>query len=346
MRQRQITWGATVAVVLLAALVFNCVPASAQMRSTTAGDAQLASPKSSLIPNSDCTRTSVGITPLNDLAGGVYQGYEAGLYLGGTNDPPLDYRWMGRAHCSAVQPLDQNGKPNANGRIVLLSIGMSNTTQEFSTFKSMADADPEKNPQLTIVDGAQGGQDAQVIRNPNAQFWTVVDQRLAAAGVSPGQVQTAWLKQAIAGENRQFPADALGLRDALRDIVGIIQTRYPNIRIIYFGSRIYAGYATTTLNPEPYAFQGGFAVKWLIDEHINSSGDGAWLAWGPYLWADGLVPRSDGLTWLCSDFQNDGTHPSTTGRQKVAGLLLNFFKTNETTRPWFVRSSSAQWQKP
>ena len=346
MGQHQIARSATVAVVLLAAFVFKCAPAMAQLRGATAADNEPASPNNSFVPTSDCTRTSVGITPLNDLAGGTYQGFEAGLYLGGNNYPPLDYKWMGRAHCSAVQPLDQNGQPNANGRIVLLSIGMSNTTQEFSTFKTMADADPEKNPQLTIVDGAQGGQDAQIIRNPNAQFWTIVDQRLTTAGVSPAQVQTAWLKQAIGGENRLFPADALGLRDALRDIVAIMQTRYPNIRIIYFGSRIYAGYATTTLNPEPYAFQSGFAVKWLIDEHINSNGDGAWLAWGPYLWADGLVPRSDGLTWLCSDFQNDGTHPATTGRQKVAGLLLNFFKTDETARPWFVGKSSARRKVP
>ena len=155
-------------------------------------------------------------------------------------------------------------------------------------------------------------------------------------------MQVAWLKEAIAGENRAFPADAIGLRDALRDIVGIMQTRYPNIRIIYLTSRIYGGYASSTLSPEPYAFEGGFAVKWLIDEHIVSDGAGAWLAWGPYLWADGLVPRSDGLTWLCSDLQDDGTHPSATGRQKVAGILLNFFKTDETARPWFI---GAQWQR-
>ena len=258
MGQRQIAWAATVAGILLAAFVSECVPVLAQTQYATVGDNGPSLPTKSLVPTSDCTRTSVGLTPLNDLAGGAYQGYEAGLYLGGDNYPPLDYKWMGRAHCQAVQPLDQNGQPNANGRIVLLWIGMSNTTQEFSAFKIMADADPEKNPQLTIVDGAQGGQDAQVIRSPNAQFWTIIDQRLAAAGVSPGQVQTAWLKQAIGGENRLFPADALGLRDALRDIVGIMQTRYPNIRIIYFGSRIYAGYASTALNPEPVRFPKRF----------------------------------------------------------------------------------------
>ena len=61
-----------------------------------------------------------------------------------------------------------------------------------------------------------------------------------------------------------------------------------------------------------------------------------WIAWGPYLWADGLKPRKDGLTWLCSDFQIDGTHPSAAGRHKVAGLLMQFFTNDPTTRSWFM----------
>jgi hypothetical protein len=292
-------------------------------------------------PAANCDRTSTGYTPLSDLGTGTYQGYEGGLYPFGSNQPPLDYKWMGRAHSQRTLPLNANGQPDpTNGKIVLLSVGMSNTTQEFSTFKSMADADPQKNPKVTIVDGAQGGQDAQAIRNPNAQYWTIIDQRLTAAGVTPNQVQAAWLKEAIAGENRQFPADAQGLRDALRDIVGIMESRYPNLQIIYLSSRIYAGYASTTLNPEPYSYQSGFAVKWLIEEHSLGDGSGAWLGWGPYLWADGLMARSDGLTWQCSDLSDDGTHPSTAGRQKVATMLLNFLKTDETARAWFLRPSS------
>ena len=55
------------------------------------------------------------------------------------------------------------------------------------------------------------------------------------------------------------------------------------------------------------------------------------LLWGPYLWGDGVAPRAcDALVWNESDFAKDGTHPSDSGRDKVAQLLLSFFK-NE---PW------------
>lgn len=61
-----------------------------------------------------------------------------------------------------------------------------------------------------------------------------------------------------------------------------------------------------------------------------------WLAWAAYLWADGLTPRSDGLVWRCEDFQDDGTHLSPSGREKVADMLLEFFKADPTTVTWFV----------
>ena len=55
-----------------------------------------------------------------------------------------------------VQPRDAGGTANAQtGKIVFLSIGMSNTTEEFSAFKRVADVDPDKNPAVAIVDGAQ-----------------------------------------------------------------------------------------------------------------------------------------------------------------------------------------------
>jgi hypothetical protein len=61
------------------------------------------------------------------------------------------------------------------------------------------------------------------------------------------------------------------------------------------------------------------------------------LLWGPYTWANGLTPRSDGLTWSCQDMSTDGLHPSAAGRNKEAGLMETFFKTDPTSTPWFLQ---------
>ena len=61
-----------------------------------------------------------------------------------------------------------------------------------------------------------------------------------------------------------------------------------------------------------------------------------WLSWGPYLWANGMKKRADGLFYAESDFGADGTHPSASGRQKVAEQLWSFFSTEQTSRGWFL----------
>ncbi|MFH0991547.1 MAG: T9SS type A sorting domain-containing protein [bacterium] len=293
-------------------------------------------------------KISTGLKPLTELGQELYKGYSGGLYSQGLNTRPSAHNTAGREMALSIQPLDRDGIPNAqNGKIVLLSIGMSNTTQEFSVFKSIADAETVKNPKVVIVDGAQGGQTASIIINQAALYWTVIDQRLTNAGVTRQQVQIAWIKQADAGPTRGFPAYAQTLQSELDSIACILKFKYPNIKLSYWSSRIYGGYATTLLNPEPYAYESGFSVKWAIEQQINgdpslsfrgSSAKAPWMAWGPYLWADGTIPRSDGLVWVVNDFVADGTHPSSSGQQKVAQLLLNFFKKDSTASIWFTRS--------
>jgi hypothetical protein len=218
---------------------------------------------------------------------------------------------------------------------------------EFSVFKQIADTDRTKNSKLTIVDGAQGGQTAAIISSPSASFWTVVDQRLTAAGVTSKQVQVVWIKEADANPTQPFPTHAKTLQLELEAIARIMKLRYPNTRLAYCSSRTYAGYATSTLNPEPFAYESAFSVKWMIEKQI--SGDtllayaglavrSPWLAWGPYLWTDGTTPRADGLVWNAVNTQADGTHPSASGSLKVASLLLSFFKSDPTTALWFLKT--------
>jgi len=287
-----------------------------------------AAPARRATSRADCTRTSTGLVPLTDLRASAYRGYKGGLYPAGRNTPSAAYLKRGLAAAKLVRPV--------NGRIVLLSIGMSNTTQEFQAFMRLARADPRVNPLVTVVDGAQGGQDATKVADARAPFWSIVDERLAQAGAAPSQVQAIWLKEAEARPTETFPADAQRLRRDLRSIVATLAQRFRNLRLVYVSSRTYGGYASTPLNPEPYAYQSGFAVKWLVQDRIENRIRGPWIGWGPYLWSDGERGRADGFTWSCADTVADGTHPSDSGRRKVAELLLRHLTTDRTARTWFV----------
>lgn len=297
----------------------------------------------------DCSRTSTNLTPLNDpFFVRPYQGFRGGLYPEGANKRPPAHEAAGLREAAEVRPRNAAGAvDDQNGRIVFLSAGMSNTTQEFSVFMPLADRDLEKNPRVTIVDGAQGGWSADRIVAGGAAYWETVDQRLRAAGVTGAQVQAVWMKQADATPTLPFPEDARRLQSELQTLAQALRARFPNLRLLYLSSRTYGGYASTRLNPEPHAYQSGFAVKWVIEKQIQGdpelsfeSGKAPWLAWGPYLWGDGTQARPDGLVWACSDFQEDGTHPSPPGRQKVAVMLLDFLKSDTTAKLWFVRAPS------
>jgi hypothetical protein len=307
--------------------------------------------------------------PLNDLTN-TYRGFQGGLYSGG-NTVPATHATIGLARAKAIRPLDQAGNPSASGKYVLLSIGMSNTAQEFcggdmttgcaaETFMGQAAADLSVNRStMVIVNGAQGGRDAiEWITTSSPMFDIVRDQRLAPLNLTEQQVQIVWLKQADAGPNKSLPAsdaDAYTLETRLGSIVRALKIRYPNLRQVFLTSRIYGGYATSTLNPEPYAYESAFSVKWLIQAQVdqmrtgtadaragdlNYNGSAPWLAWGPYAWAAGMTPRSDGLFWDKTDFGGDGTHPSTSGRSKVGRMLLDFFKSSQFTRCWFVQGQT------
>lgn len=310
--------------------------------------------------------SSTGYPPLDNPGAAAYLGiYPTGLY-DGSNRRPDTHTVM----APPLEPLDGNGNPDPGGRYVLLSIGMSNTTQEFCsqssappcdpyTFMGKAAVDPEVNTEhLVIVNGARSGQVATRWDDPSdANYDRVRDQVLLPAGLAEEQVQAAWVKVANARPSVSLPdpnADAFDLLRQLGDIARTLKIRYPNIRQIYLTSRIYAGFATTTLNPEPYAYEYGHAVKWAVQAQIDQmAGAGAdpttgdlnigtsapWLSWGPYVWADGFDPRSsDGLYWTCDDLEADGTHPSPSGREKVGNLLLHFFKTDPVARQWFLAS--------
>ena len=288
----------------------------------------------------DCSVTSIGFIPLNDLGSGEHLGEQGGLYPGGANFVPIDHL---RAGLERAQAIAESTEP-----VVMISIGMSNTFAEFGEFLRQTQELEDLHPNLTIINTSQGGQHACKISNPQDGYWQGVEDKVLDAGRTVDEVRVAWMKQACAGPEGEFPQHPLLLEGELNAIVQIAKDRFPNLDLLFCSSRTYAGYADTALNPEPYAYESGFSVKWLIEDQIHGQDSGLffdpdqgtveapWLGWGAYLWADGLIPRSDDLVWECDDLANDGTHPSPQGSEKVAGLLMSFLTADPLARPWFV----------
>ena len=129
------------------------------------------------------------------------------------------------------------------------------------------------------------------------------------------------------------------------------------------------------VSPEPFAYEQAFGIQRLIVAQIrqnaglssndqyagqvkftNSADDTApWFDWGPYLWASGNVPRSDGLLWCNNndlqqclnvfDFRNgdpnqglygDLTHPRHSGQAKAATKIFEWLTdtNNLLVTPW------------
>lgn len=306
-----------------------------------------------------CDRPFVSVSvPLNDLGAAEYvrmdgtpTGFYGGLYPGGSNSRPLPHTQVGLALAQQIVPLDTSGAPAANGRVVMVGIGMSNTFSEYQAFAQAAYADPDIASALFLLNGAQPGQTASAWVDPNAPTWDEVDNRLAAHSFTPAQVQAAWVKLAQTGGGA-FPAKAQSLQADLVAVARNLKIRYPNIKLAYFSSRTRAydlmdDGLPPDLSPEPVALETGFAVKWLIEQQLNGDPTlnfdpangpvvAPWLSWGPYLWIDGENARSDGRVWLPTDLQADCTHPAAGGNQKAAAMLLEFFKSDNTAVPWFL----------
>jgi hypothetical protein len=301
----------------------------------------------------ECSNTSVGFTPLTDLGKGTYHGEQGGLYPGGSNKRPSSHTAEGIDLASKrAVPRRADGKPDAkNGTLVFLSIGMSNAEAEFGEFVHLAEADQLKSPRVAVVNGAESGQEASEISDPSYRYWSIVDERLAEASVTREQVGAVWLKEAEGNAGRPFPVDAQQLEENLAEIVKILKDRFPNLWLVYLSSRIYGGYASTGVSPEPSAYQNGFGAKWVIQRQLEGSlpvgaNSAPWLSWGPYMWADGTHARSDGLKWLCEDFLPDGTHPSRFGTDKVANMLLDFFHADATAKIWYRGQGQSAEQVP
>ncbi len=195
--------------------------------------------------------------------------------------------------------------------------------------------------------------EGMTLDNPN--YWDIIyENRLEPKGITPEQIQIAWLFQ---GSRADTIFDMPGYGDAIKDRIQVtlssMLVRYPNLKLVYVASPYYGGYADPTYEMyksihEPGAYRCGFGYKWAMEAQITGDPDFKYMApgkvmpymiWGPYTWADGINPRNyDSLYWNCEvDYSTDGGgfHLSGSGKDKLAHIWNDFFKTDTLSEIWY-----------
>lgn len=344
--------------------------------------------------------------PLNNPEGGPpYLGqYELGFYRDGSNECPESHRIEGLARANAITPLNASGNPDPNGRIVFMSIGMSNTMIPFCD--STADLPPQREvrdptnvrcagwtfmgrmrstaaidaQRVQIVNGAYIGQPASSWVNDNTPTFNPIPPNPAYPSVvgnydrvrdfilpnyipvvTEAQVQILWIKLVNDIPTASLPAanaDVHVLRGRLGQILRFAKQRYPNLSIAFLTPSSYRGWAGA-FNPEPQAYETGFAVKWVIDAQITQMETGTidpvigdldytndtvpWIVWGPYLWANGPESRlADSMSWAREDYIFDGVHHTQAGLSKFGLTLQHFFVFNRFSHCWLVGDGACE----
>ena len=160
--------------------------------------------------------TPEALVPLIDMGASTYFGFPGGLYPGG-NVMPQAHADAGQVFAAAIEPLDLNGNPSADGKYVLLSIGHSNTALIFCdtpqvvllcpsySFMGQAMADPDVDmTNLAIVrDGCCGGA-AEFMQSPNDPDYDRIRDQLSIRGLSEQQVQVVPPTPCLTLRPRQF----------------------------------------------------------------------------------------------------------------------------------------------
>ncbi|MEO6258892.1 MAG: hypothetical protein ABIP63_01025 [Thermoanaerobaculia bacterium] len=318
--------------------------------------------------------------PIDQLGAGPYQGVLfGGLYGNGTNTMSAGHLALGMENAARIQPLDENGQPSPSGKIVFLAVGYGDTARimcgadaqsgcESGSLMAMARSNPAINhDSLVLLNAARDGADFRSWSYESGGrpiYDSVRTSVLLPAGVTGKQVQAAWVQ--VVTNNPYVPlgtplGDGFVLKGGIAATLREMKKAYPNLQVAYLSSRVYGGYATTNWNPEPFAYESGFSHRWVIEGQIfeeqtpiggwfwdtrlgnvdDRVGIAPWIAWGPYLWANGTTARqSDGLRWLREDFAIDGETLSSKGAHKGALLLLDFLLHEPTARRWLTTTDS------
>jgi hypothetical protein len=244
--------------------------------------------------------------------------------------------------------LTDNGEPDVligDGTIGVVCIGMSNAAQECERYILAAQTvfAGEVNPDVRIVNCALASHAIERWNDPeyDSALWTRCSSLISAAGLTLSEIHVVLHKAAnqyTLGPNQEvlplYPdpsSDYFSFGRNLSTFADRVTTFFPELRAVYTTSRSYGGFSNRPERGEPLSYEEGHALnQWLLE---NSSVNGVWFGWGPYIWAPECstgIKNGLGYCYDRQDYSQDAIHPTSLGEVKVAKM-------------WHARLSQHAW---
>ncbi|MBC8172469.1 MAG: SGNH/GDSL hydrolase family protein, partial [Chitinophagales bacterium] len=294
------------------------------------------------------------LIPLDEMGTSTFEGYTGGLYPNGSNEMPAAFYNDAVEMARLVMPLNDNGKPDSDGKIGVVAIGPSTVSRIGQGLLELIYKTPGIRKEIVFVNGGVGGQDLNRIASPTGKFWKIVYNEVSVAGLTNEQVQVVWFQEDdLLNTTEEFPERADLLVQSFTLAIKDMKKRFPNLKLVYLTGRHTTEYMKpdgTIRHKEPRSYYNGWANKWIIEKQINGDaslnykGENAevpLLLWGPYFWTQGPKPRKDGYTFTPDMVLNDGVHPNDAGIRKIAGDLIDFWKNDKVSQLWFLENPDA-----
>jgi len=256
--------------------------------------------------------------PLPQLGTDTYLGVVGGLYPNGSNNVPNGYA------DDAFLALQNDDD------IHVLCLGMSNMKSTCENFINKAAGETAVANNVTIHNGGRPGRAQQAWGGGVSDLYT----NLKRAGVSVPEVDVVIYFNAWGYPSGDFQSHYDEMYGSLTETMANINSVYPNLKLIYVTSREYAPPWAASLNPNPYAYEEGFAFRDIVTGRINGNLSGVPILWGAYQYDP---------SWPDSYFKaSDGVHLSSAGLDVAGQLWLDFY----LTQSWFVDGNPSPTATP
>jgi hypothetical protein len=308
------------------------------------------SSSSAQVNNSSVEFTDTVKIPINDLGKRTYLGFRGGLYPHANDTPSGQYAKDLLHFASHITPLDSNGKPSENGKIVFISLGVSTGGHNMYALMAKTIGNPRTNPSLLLANCNNGSGNASLnsLMNPNDLYWIHVSLILRSYHISYKQVQVIYLETDDSSAINSFPERPYQVRDDFKIAMQVCKAKFKHLRLVYVLGRTTTFSKIQVQNIEPCPYYNGWGEKFFIEDQINGApgtkykGDSAvapLVTWGWYQWADGTnIPRKDGFVWTKDD-TIDGLHADPAGQDTLATRFQNFLLTDRYASIWYANHS-------